>query len=328
MKRNDSTTRQDTDIEIVHDDPVVDKAADWFVRLQNTETDDTVRQEFQKWLLQDPRHEFEFQTFRDIWGATAFDEAVAALNPKTMGHQRSHAWTVCGGAVAACIALIVGLWQGPDFVVAWQADYMTAPGDQSAVVLPDGSSMLLNTDTAVTIDFQDGRRHVRLLKGEAFFDVKHDQTHPFHVASGYGDVAVKGTAFSVRTDSEETKVILERGRVDVVCLCASGTEVQLLPGQTVTASAKMLSPISNLDADRALAWRNGRITFDDVQLVQVISELSRYYPGRIFIASNRAKQLVVSGNYRLDNIEGAISMLADVAGVSMTRLPGGVIILR
>lgn len=333
VKRNDSTTRQDNDVETGHDDPVADKALDWFIRLRDTETRASVHEEFRQWLSQDPRHGHEYRTLEGIWESEAFAEAVSGLRIATadrVPHRgwRARAWKIRGAAAAACVALVAGIWQGPAFVTAWQADYVTAPGDRSMVSLPDGSSMLLNTDTAVTIDFRNGRRHVRLLRGEAFFDVKHDQARPFHVAGDYGDVAVKGTAFSVRTSSSETTVLLERGLVDVTCLCTSGGEAQLLPGQTVTASATTLSQVSNLDPVRALAWRNGRIAFDEVRLGQVISELSRYYNGRVFIASHRVEQMVVSGNYRLDNIEGAIRTLADAAGVAMTRLPGGIIILR
>lgn len=332
MKRNDSTT-QSTDTEFAHDDPVADKALDWFIRLQAVEPGAPVREEFQQWLLLDPRHEREFRRLEGIWGSDVFAEAVSGLKPATVKHvppasRRTHAWTIRGVAAASCVAMAVGIWQVPELVVAWQADYVTATGDQSVVSLPDGSSMLLNTNSAVSVDFEDGRRRVRLLKGEAFFDVKHDQAHPFHVAGDYGDVEVKGTAFSVRTDGVETTVILERGLVEVTCLCASGGEAQLAPGQAVTASATALSQVSDLDPGRALAWRTGRIAFEDVQLGKVMSELGRYYRGRVFIASNRVEHLVVSGNYRLDNIEGAIRTLADAAGVGMTRLPGGVIILR
>ena len=132
----------------------------------------------------------------------------------------------------------------------------------------------------------------------------------------------------MRTDGVQTAVVLERGRVEVTCLCSAGGKAGLNPAQTVIASADALAQIAGVDTGCALAWRDGRISFDDVPLGEVILELSRYYPGRVFVASSRAERLVVSGNFRLDNIEGAIRTLADAAGVGMTRIPGGVIILR
>lgn len=60
----------------------------------------------------------------------------------------------------------------------------------------------------------------------------------------------------------------------------------------------------------------------------MLNELRRYYKPPVIVADNRVSRLIVTGNYRLDNIEGAIRTLADAAGVTMDRLPGGLIILR
>lgn len=334
VERNTSDGRHDGDRDFTHDDPIADAALEWFLRLQGCKADADLYARFAEWLQQDPRHEREFRALDEMWASKAFERAVASLRPSdvlaeaaaTAMHRRK--WPAKSIAAAACVLIATSIWQGPGVVLAWQADYVTATGDQSVVALPDGSRMILNTDTAVAVDFDDGRRNVRLLKGEAFFDVVHDADHPFRVAGGYGEVEVKGTAFSVRTDNVETAVVLERGLVDVTCLCAAGVEAELHPGQTVTASADALSDVAGVDTERALAWRDGRISFDGVPLGRVVAELSRYYRGRVFLTNSRIEQLVVSGSYRLDNIEGAIRTLADAAGVRMTRIPGGMIILR
>lgn len=332
--RNRLGDRHEREADFVHDDPTVDAALDWFTRLQAGKMDADLRARFETWLKQDSRHEREFRALEDIWGSKAFEHAVAGLATfdatvsTEAGDDRRRRWPIKTIAAAASILVAAGAWQGPSVVLAWEADYITAPGEQSVVALADGSRMIMNTDTAVAMDFEGGRRSIRLLKGEAFFDVLHDADHPFEVVGAYGEVEVKGTAFSVRTDEAETAVVLERGRVDVTCLCSAGGEAQLQPGQTVTASAAALSEVANVDAGRALAWRDGRVSFDDVALGKVVAELGRYYRGRVFVMSARAERLVVSGNYRLDNIEGAFRSLADAAGVKMTRIPGGVIILR
>jgi transmembrane sensor len=318
----------------VHDDPVVDAALEWFARLRNIEPDQDSLQEFRDWLDQDPRHEKEFLALERMWSSPSFLSAVRSLENVSVSKSRlqvrlrASPWSIQLGAIAASLLLAAGIWQAPEIMSSWQADYRTATGAQSVVSLPDGSTMLLNTDSAVAIDFEHGRRNVRLLRGEAFFDVVHDLSRPFRVAGTYGEVEVKGTAFSVRTDDEHTDVVLERGLVEVTCLCQAGGGVQLHPGQAVTASADALSTVSTIDATRALAWKDGRISFDNVQLAEVLAELARYYSGRIFVADSRVGHLRVSGNYRLDNIEGAIRTLADASGVEMTRIPGGFIILR
>ncbi len=68
--------------------------------------------------------------------------------------------------------------------------------------------------------------------------------------------------------------------------------------------------------------------FENQPLGTVLNELRRYYVGTIIVANSRIGRLIVTGNYRLDRIEGAIRSLADAAGVGMARIPGGIIILR
>lgn len=334
--RKSSDDKQMRDEGYAHSDPVVDAALDWFTRLRNVEPDDFTRQQFETWLKADSRHLREFRALEEMWGSKPFVSAVVSLNAAPLDApilqhypvSRPSRWMPRTLAAAAIVFVTLGAWQFPDILLRWQADYVSATGEKTTVTLPDGSMMILNTASAVSLDFEDGRRTVNLLQGEAFFDVQHDADHPFRVAGGYGDVEVKGTAFSVRRNDEETEVVLERGHVDVSCLCDGAAQAELRPGQSIVATSRALSPIQNVDAERKLAWLDGRISFENIPLGNVLSELRRYYRGKVLVTDDRINRLVVTGSYRLDNIEGAIRTLADAAGVSMTRIPGGIVILR
>lgn len=307
--------------EYAHEDPVVDAALDWFGRLRDAGGGgDPVR--FRQWLAQDPRHEAEFRKLEEMWGSPAFLTAVRQL-PR---QRRPRRWPAV--AAAAAVLLVVGIWQYPGLMLAWRADYLTAAGERTTVHLPDGSTMTLNTSSAVAVDFSDGQRQVDLLRGEAWFDVLHDPLHPFRVAGGFGQAVVRGTSFSVRREDDRDEVVLERGQVDVSCLCPHADPVVLHPGEALEVTdGGPLTP-ATVDPERTLAWREGRIIFEDVRLAEVVAELARYHDARVFVANRRLSDLVVTGNYRLDNIEGAIRTLADAAGMKMTRIPGGTIILR
>src|SRR5262249_49959989 len=135
-------------------------------------------------------------------------------------------------------------------------------------------------------------------------------------------------AFAVRAESNADTVVLERGRVEVSRLADRSDHVQLGPGDTVTANDKTLSSVARGDPSELLAWREGRIVFENQPLSRVLAELRRYYGVTVVVIDSRVGNLVVTGNYRLDDVPGAIRTLADAAGVSMTRLPGGLIILR
>jgi transmembrane sensor len=321
-----------------HGDPITDEALEWFLRLRDAEPDPRILGEFEAWLARDPRHETEYRALEAMWGSRAFAKALRTFpSAGTSVHCAAAVvrrrgvgagWKTGIAAAVAAVFLTVGVWQYPKLMLSWQADYITEAGHQSTVRLADGSTMTLNTASAVALDFDQGYRTVRLLQGEAFFDVKHDASRPFRVEGHFGEVEVTGTAFSVRTGQESDEIVLERGRVEVTCFCATSKQVELHPGEMVTATATALSAVRPVDPSRALAWREGRIIFEEQPLGTVLAELQRYYDGRIIVMDSRASGLVVTGNYRLDDIEGAIRTLADAAGVGMTRIPGGFIILR
>jgi transmembrane sensor len=313
-----------------HADPVADQALDWFVRLRDGKQDAATRAEFLAWLSMDPLHEEEFRGLEILWNAKPFHDAVKALpvDRSELMRTRSRRWPLRAAALAASVLLASGIWQYPSVKVALQADYVTATGAQTQVPLPDGSKMLLNTDTAVALDFDAGRRHIRLLRGEAFFDVVHDPAHPFTVSGQYGEVEVLGTAFAVRTTDGEDEVVLERGRVQVLCLCDGRDKAVLAPGEAVSVNASAVSPVHATDPSATLAWREGRIIFENAPLGDVLEELRRYHRGAIFVADERVNQMKVTGNYRLDDVEGAVRTLADAAGVGFYRVPGGLIILQ
>lgn len=311
---------------------MVDEALDWFTRLRNTMPEPAVRAEFERWLSASPRHALEYRRLEAVWDAPAFASAVDGLPAASGVRRRARSgamrWAPRVASLAAAVLIAVGIWQYPTIMLRWEADYLTATGDITTVTLPDGSTMMLDTASAVAVDFGDGGRRVRLLRGEAFFDVRPDPDRPFRVTGAYGEVEVRGTAFSVRMQPGQDRVVLERGLVQVSRLSDRTDEADLRPGQMVVATAAALSGVMTADPETALAWRDGRIVFRDRPLSDVLDELRRYHDGMIIVADSRVGRLVVTGNYRLDDVEAAIRTLADAAGVAMSRLPGGIIILR
>ena len=314
---------------LTHQDSIVDEALEWFARLRNENPDPATRAAFKRWLALSSRHEQEYRALQAMWDMPAFSKAVDSLPQAPEIRARARARGAIGIAtLMATILIAICIWQYPAILLRWEADYLTATGSSSTITLPDGSTMMLDTASAAAVDFSQGKRDIRLLRGAAFFDVKSDPAHPFRVTGSYSQVRVLGTAFSVRSDPEQERVILERGLVHVSHLNDQAGGVDLQHDQMVVATATSLSEVMPADPAVALAWREGRIIFENQLLSSVLNELRRYYSGMIIVADKRVGQLVVTGNYRLDDVEGAISTLADVAGVTMNRLPGGIIILR
>ncbi len=322
-------------------DPVMDAALNWFSLLQGYPDDVGLRARFQTWRSADPAHAKAFNEVAGVWELPELDDIASEIgntagratisgNVTSIERARPHRnfWTHAIMASAAAILVAVGIQQYPAMMLNWRADYQTATGTRDEITLPDGSRMTLNTASAVAVDFEGSKRSVTLLRGEAYFDVVADPSRPFTVAAAFSEVEVKGTAFSVRTDAERDTVLLERGIVDVARLPARADTTVMHPGETVMATATELSLVSNVDPIAALSWRDGRLIFENQPFEQVLGEIGRYYAHSIVVANGQVGRARVTGNYRIDNPERTIRSLAATVGGSVTRLPGGILILR
>ncbi len=320
-----------------HPDPVKDEALDWFMRLQEDRRPKTLA-EFETWRAGERAREEAYEALvrmnamPSLKRATEADAARLRLPaPSPVGgavRAKPGTWLSAVSVMVAILLLVVAWHQYPALLRQWQAEYVTAAGGRETILLPDGSSVILNTASAIAVDFERGRRRVTLLDGEAFFDVRHDAAHPFVVAGHFSEVTVKGTAFGVRTDEQEDVVVLERGSVEVSRIANRSELAMLKPGEMVVATDMGLSAVRDTDTSRSLAWRDGRIVFHDRPFRNALDDLKRYFRGSVVVMTDRPADSLVSGNYRIDDPEAAIRTLAASAGVSVTRLPGGILILR
>lgn len=317
-----------------HPDRVTDAALDWFVTLQSGAQDAETLSAFQAWRSSDPRHARAYErlagidTMPELRVATMERSAVTAtpsVNPRTAPRPRAR--LPLATLVAASVLFAIGLHLYPELGLRLSADVRTSAGERRQVTLPDGSRMMLNTASAAALDFGGDRRTVRLLAGEAYFEVVPDAARPFTVTAGHSTVRVTGTAFAVRTGEAEDSIVLEHGRIAVGRAGSRDPALELVPGDRVTASALGLSAVVRAEPATLLAWRDGRYIFHEQPFSAVVDNFRRYYDGIVLLLGHRSGQERVSGNYRLDDPVAALKALADIAGVPMTVLPGGFIIL-
>lgn len=335
----DEAGRGEPEPEFSHPDPLTDAALDWLFTLQAHPDDPELKARFATWRNADSAHGEAFARVAQAWSLPEMDEvARRLLDQKGHPTERLGAaarrpapggrWTKLALAMAAALVLALGVQLYPGLALRWKADYLTLAGARQLVVLPDGSRMTLNTASAVALNFDGATRSVTLLQGEAYFDVVRDTSRPFTVTSHFSEVEVRGTAFSVRTDVTQDVVVLERGHVDVAQLPDRRVQAALNPGESIVATAASLSPIRRADPETSLAWLRGQLVFEDRPFDEVLDEVARYYGHAIIAANGGLAQIRVNGNYRLDDPERAVRSLATAAGATVTRLPGGILIVR
>lgn len=202
-------------------------------------------------------------------------------------------------------------------------DYATARGERKQLVLADGSRVTLDTDSLVRVAFTPGRRSLRLMKGRAAFDVRHDAGRPFAVAAGGREVIAVGTRFDVRLDPGQVRVVLVQGRVSVSSAGLASPPVLLSAGQQLVAPETGPPVVGPADLDEAAGWERGYLTFRNQTLAAAAAEMNRYGGDRLVVRDRRVAQLRVSGMFRAGEAARFGRTLAQVHPVRVVRTSPG-----
>jgi transmembrane sensor len=188
-------------------------------------------------------------------------------------------WTQYWKVAAAILVMAtagMGVYRWQLSTVVEYAEYVTAPGERTAVTLADGSHVWLNAGTKFRVPqaFTGNTREV-YLEGEAFFEVAHNPKKPFIVHAGKLTTTVLGTSFNVRNYTGlSTEVAVVTGRVSVHYQQRADT---LTRGQIATATDDILASWTFTDFDRYTGWRQGKLVFEDQPVQDVVQTISRFY---------------------------------------------------
>ncbi|MFC0219972.1 FecR domain-containing protein [Pseudochelatococcus lubricantis] len=323
MSSQDPTEPTETDVR--------KEARQWLVRLLDSPTD-AQRERFERWRKADAAHDEAFRKVEAVWRATGkpgerlaareADELAVYLD--AMDRLKGQRGTL-RRLTALCLALVLllagGIWlERPGLFQNMLADFKTGRGERRLVDLPDGSTALLDADSALAEEYRDGERRVRLMRGAAFFDVVSSPV-PFVVAASGGEVRVLGTRFDVHLLDDGGLVTLERGRVAVRSGRAAD-EAVLEAGQQVRFGPAGVGPVTRVDLEEALAWRNGRLVFYRARLAEVVREIERYRRGRIVIATTELAGELVTGSLSLADTDAALNSLQASVGFRMNTVAG------
>lgn len=150
-------------------------------------------------------------------------------------------------------------------------------GAENKVILADGTIVHLNAASELTypIQFQGKERQVKL-QGEAYFEVKHDPSHPFIVNTPFGKVEVLGTSFNVNAYSDHSacRTTLVKGKVQIIT--PDQQKLELVPGEQALFSATTLSK-KQVDITNEVSWTSGIYTFQQESLSDIMERLKRWY---------------------------------------------------
>ena len=304
------------------DDAITEAAAQWCMRLHEPDCTKQEREAFAVWLKADPLHALEYEAMLDIWEVSEQLPRPAKVIALP-GRQPHSTWRRLGIAAAiTLLALPLAAYSG------WQLGWvpnayerLEASSSMKTVTLPDGSQVELNLGTQLTFSNYKDQRRVNLSKGEAFFKVRHDASHPFVVQAAEGRIRVTGTQFNVWRYEDQVRVTLLEGSVLVTGnQNLSGDGLRLEPGMQARYKAGDYTPqISQTYADTPdLAWRNGKLVLDNLTLADALPLINRYLDTPLVLADNATGKLRIGGVFNTHDINQLVTALPKVLPVYLS----------
>ena len=317
------------------DDSVAMQAAQWWVRLREHGDDETLAS-WQAWEALDPRHGDAFERLAEMGSQlNELDEAdKASLVAEFAGTGAPRArrrWPLvatAAGLMAAFFSIAPFFYQ--QLNAGETEHYASVVGHNRNLQLADHSQVQLGGATAITAHVDARERLVELQRGQAFFQVQHDSRRPFVVRAGGLSVQATGTAFDVRRVGQRVDVVVAEGRVLVAGSAddghaAKGAAVEVVAGQEARydPAASGLA-IGTVDPARAMAWRLGRLEYEDEPLAGVIADLNRYSTQPLTITDPSLAGLTYSGTIELDHFDGWLHGLPYIFPLKVVRSAEGI----
>ena len=329
---------------------IAEQASEWFMENRSGLRDHKESARFMAWLQASPMHVEEylriaalapdletaaktFETPRETLLARARSEpeGVMRVDRASWGRQpvlarrRSPVWSLAAAATLA-VAAVTTVWSMRDGErFGLPRTYTTMRGEQRTQRLPDGTLLHLNTDSAVTVRYSRIERLVSLDRGQALFEVAHQDLRRLRVQTDRAGVVAVGTQFDVYRKPGTTTVTLVEGSVEVYHDDARPPSpgehpVRLHPGDQVDIGDRIGAP-RHIDAHAAIAWLERQIAFQDEPLGQVAAEFNRYGPITVEIDDESLRALPISGNVDAYDTDSFAAYLATLSGVIVQRTP-------
>ncbi len=314
------------------------EAASWVLQLDNGPLSTADMDELREWAGRSPAHTQILREYASAW--ISIDDVLHEANEAENAAYKYSWWSTLVTIfnkrffhVWAPISavLIIVLYMTPSFYLAPPAShieataitYSTQIGEQAQFKLSDGSTVHLNTSSIVEVEYQRSKRVIRLLKGEAHFDVAHDPARPFDVIASEKQITAVGTAFDIRLTDLGVNITVTEGTVIV----APAQPSTIQPNDLKKGDAKILAILEPNDKmvvesgdvtiakvteniiGRQLSWREGVLIFEDDSLSYVIKEVSRYTDIKIILTDNDLENLRIGGLFKMGEIQSLLHAL-------------------
>ena len=302
---------------------IEEQTADWLARLDSSSPPQGEElAELKAWLNRSSAHRDCLRQLAEFWDqANVLTELSfplrhdrrAEVAPADAGGPvagfwvwaQSLSWQSAGATVMVfTLVFMLGVsawlsdrWSGVHPSVAGNGVYETRIGEQNTITLVDGSTIQLNTNSRVEVDYTDARRTIVLMQGEAHFDVSKDPSRPFEVSAGLGRVRAVGTAFTVRFGGLLSQAVLEGAQPRALAVTVTEGKVAL---ESLALAQELSSAEGGVSRSGSVATYPGA--------VQAVTEVPPLF---VVIGTLTASQRVVYDPAQQQSLEGLVQTLSE-----------------
>lgn len=293
----------------------------------------------EKWLQENTENQKELDDFSFIWNNSGFlkeepthtvdvDAAwlkvkskmdspkEAKVVPLVPAPKKSRFFTL-GIAASITILLTVGFFFY--FFNNSSPEIISLKTTQNTLeqILPDGSVVFLNNNTSLTYlaNFDGNTREISMT-GEAFFDIKRDETKPFLIHANGSDIKVLGTSFNVKAYDKNVKVSVETGKVQ---FANKAKATLLVAGEQATFEAEKDTIKKQIIADKnTFAYKTKVFVFDNASLDYVSNVLAQGYHVNIRLQNEGIKSCRLTTKFENESLADALNIIAETLNLTVS----------
>ncbi|WP_426179459.1 FecR family protein [Pseudomonas sp. TWRC1-2] len=307
-------------LDIEASDSIDAQAASWFAR-NRSHMGRADRRAFAAWQAE-PAHARAYAEFEQLWADLA---QLQQLNkPVPLPKRKPSLWRPALAVAAALVCAVLATPIGAPRELYHSQIAAHAKGMRT-LNLPDGSTLYVNANTRLRVDFSAHQRILHLDKGQLYIDVAADEERPLYVQAGEANVRVVGTGFDVRRSQQQLVVSVAHGQVAFEPDSKSPVSVLGAQQRAIYSYAKGTVQQQTLSAEEVADWRSGHLSFRNRDLASLIDELSLYRPQAPLQVSKSVAHLKVSGNLDVNDPDALLNALPALLPVKTVASADGVV---
>jgi transmembrane sensor len=316
---------------------ISDDVYDIFLRMNSGETTELDIQYFEDWKEKNPDLLVKYKETENLWhelGIHAMETNPEQLHEGNEGFRSKLTNNLLHSklAIAASVILIISFLGSlhflsiPDFL-----HYKTERGERLVVSLEDGSNIHLNSLTDVHVKFDENKRIIKLNKGEALFDVAHDENRKFTVQTLHSSIQAVGTEFNVSVISDDIEITIIEGTVLIRPIendhNSNISEIAVVGDQILIDSNGLIESSTMENTEQVIAWTRGKLVFSGEPLYQALVKINLHSRHDILVKDSRLRNLPLFGVFNTGDTLGFISAIQEAFPVEPLEVSGNATLL-